>query len=78
MKSCGKEEHKCKRNRKAVGIATGQLSSKRNTIRPTRKKVRPRLRMTGREANISGIYDFWRLRECVWLRLNDSDNIGLK
>jgi len=44
----------------ATGVATSQLSSKRNTTRPTRKKVRPRMRITGREVNMRGIYDFWR------------------
>jgi len=43
-----------------AGIATGQLSSKRITIRPTRKKPRPGMTMIGRELN--KIYDFWRPR----------------
>jgi hypothetical protein len=57
----------------AAGIATGQLSSKRNTVRPTKKKVRPRMRITGREVNMRGIYDFWTPRECMWLKPRDSD-----
>ena len=36
----------------AKGIATGPLSSERKTRRPTRKEVRPRMRITGREVNI--------------------------
>ena len=54
----------------AAGIATGQPSSKRNTVRP--KKVRPRMRITGREVNMRGIYDCWRPRECMWLKPRDS------
>jgi len=50
---------------KVTGIATGQLSSKRNTMRPMRKKERPKMRITGREVNTRGIYDRWRPRECM-------------
>jgi len=42
---------------KVTGIATGQLSSKRKITRPIRKKVRPKMRITEREVNMSGIYD---------------------
>ena len=50
---------------KVTGIATGQLSLERKIMRPIRKKVRPKMRITGREVNTRGIYDWWRPRECM-------------
>jgi len=50
---------------KVTEIATTQLSSIRKITRSIRKKVRPNMRIIGREVNTRWIYDWSSPQECM-------------
>jgi hypothetical protein len=73
MKSCGKEEHKCEANGSGGGNCDRPAEFEKEHGKANKNEGEAENENNWKRRNMRGIYDFWRPRECMWLKPRDSD-----
>ena len=71
MKSCGKEEYKCKRNGNGDRNCDGPAEFEKEHDKANKKEGEAEDENNRKRSKYKR--DFWRPRECMWLRPRDSD-----